>query len=83
MAGSNIKKNKKIICVHQTEGVLNAQASLQLLLLKLVFHGPVFFSLKLSEREQIKFWRIGVLIRDSFSSQVLKVCNLSQVEARY
>ena len=30
-----------------------------------------------------KFRRIGVPTRDSFSSRVLKVCNLSQVEARY
>ena len=30
-----------------------------------------------------KFWRIRVPTRDSFSSRNLKVCNLSQVEARY
>ena len=30
-----------------------------------------------------KFWRIRVPTRDSFSSRVLKVCNLSRVEARY
>ena len=30
-----------------------------------------------------KFWRIRVPTLDSFSSRVLKVCNLSRVEARY
>ena len=50
---------------------------------KIGFSRTSFFSLKLSEREQIKFWRIGVPIRDWFSSRVLKVCNPSRVEAWY
>ena len=34
-------------------------------------------------RVLFKFRQIGVLTRDSFSSWVLKVCNLGRVEARY
>ena len=32
---------------------------------------------------ETKFWQIGVPTRVSFSSRVIKVCNLSQVEALY